>query len=74
MWLAAGQKALPRLCLAQYLGMIVALISGRVGTQEVKVALVVNVPYIYALSLVENHRNWCIVMSSILVLSSNELQ
>lgn len=54
--------------------MIVALISGGVGTQEVKVAFVVHVPYIHALSLVENHRDWCVVVSSILVLPCNELQ
>ena len=57
-----------------YLGMVVTLICGGVRAQEVKVALVINIPYKYALSLVQNNRNWCIVVSAILVLPCNELQ
>ena len=57
-----------------HLGVVVALVGGRVCTEKVIVALVVYVPHKTALSFVQDNRNRCIVMGSEFVFPLNELQ
>ena len=54
--------------------MVVALICGRVGTQEVKIALVVHIPDVDTLGFVQDHWYRCIIVRTILVFSCYELQ
>ena len=56
-----------------YLWVVVPLIGGRIGAEEVVVALVIYVPHKAALCLVQDNRNRCIIVGSILVFSLNEL-
>lgn len=57
-----------------HLWVVVALVCCRVGTQEVKVALIVNIPDVDALGFVQDHWDRCIVVRTILVFSCYELQ
>lgn len=52
---------------------VVPLIGGRVRAEEVKVALVVNIPDMDTLCLVQNDWDGCVVVSTILILSCYEL-
>jgi len=56
-----------------YLRVVVPLIGGRIGAEEVVVALVIYVPHKATLCLVQDNRNRCIVVGSILVFPLNEL-
>ena len=57
-----------------HLWVIVALICGRISTKKVKVALIVHIPNKHTLSLVQDDRNWRVIVGTVLVLSFNELQ
>ena len=57
-----------------YLRVIMALVGGRVGTEEIKVLLVVHIPHKHPISLTEDHRDGSIVMGTILVFPLNELR
>lgn len=56
-----------------YLWVVVPLIGGRIGTEEVVIALVIYIPHKAALCLVQDNRNRCIVVGSILVFPLDEL-
>lgn len=56
-----------------YLWVVVPLIGGRIGAEEVIVALVIYVPHKAALCLVQDDGNRCIIVGSILVFPLNEL-
>ena len=56
-----------------YLWVVVPLIGGRIGAEEVIVALAIYVPHKAALCLVQDNGNGCIVVGSILVFPLNEL-
>ena len=54
--------------------MAVALIDGRVCRQKVVIVLAVYVPYVHALSSLQDHRNRGIVVRAVLVFSFNILR
>ena len=54
--------------------MAVALVDSRVRRQKVIVVLAVYIPYVHALSSLQDHRNRGIVVRAMLVLSFNILR
>ena len=60
--------------IASYLRVIVSLVGGRICAEKVIVSLVVHIPDKHTLSLVQDDRDRSIIVSTVLVLSLNELQ
>ena len=54
--------------------MIVPLVDGRVGTEEVEVSAVVHIPHMDALCALEHHRDGGVVVGAKLVLPINVLR